>query len=162
MSQKPSLSTSWTVRSVSEVPALRVQVPMTKGDPDPPKFLRLHARRKGIFGRLTLRPVLRTVRVAGSGDDGLAVSDSLKLAIKQSVSITVSAATEKAFRRYRLSRSAGSVVAAVATVLGALLLALGAIWPKTVLAKWLLFVGGGLSIVAAVAVVVSAWKAPVE
>jgi hypothetical protein len=160
MSEQKPFSKSWTVRSVSEVPALRVQVPMTKGDADPPEFLRLHARRRGIVGRLTPQPVLLTERVAGSLEDGLAVSKSLKLPTKRSGSITVSAATERAYRRYRLRRFAWSLVAGFATVIGALLLALGAIWPKTAWGKGLLWAGGGLSILAAITLVVSAWKAP--
>jgi hypothetical protein len=143
------------------VDTLRVKVPMTKGDAPPPDFLRLQARRRGILGRLTKRPVLRPVVVAGGTDAKLTVSDSLKLAIGAQP-ITVKEVEEKAYRWYRLSRSTGSLVAAAATVIGAGLLALGALSPKSGLGKSLLIAGGALSLVAVVAVVTSAWKAPIE
>ena len=159
MSAQKTFSTSWTVRSASGVPPLRVQVPMTKGDPDPPEFLWLDARRRGIFGRLTPRPVLRTKRVA-SNEAGLAVSKSLKLTVKPSVPIRVNSASQNAYRWYRLSRFAGSAFAGAATIIGGLLVALGAIGPKSGLGQGLLFAGGGLLVAAAVTLVVSAWRAP--
>jgi hypothetical protein len=126
----------------------------------PPDFLRLDARRGGIFRRFTNRPVLRPIVAAGGTDPKLSVSSSLKFAIP-SGPVTVSAASEKSYRRYRLRRSTGSLVAAVATIIGAGLLALGAVWPKTGLGIGLLIVGGVVSLVAVYAVVRTAWKAPI-
>lgn len=160
MSQPTSFPTKWIVRSEDDVSLLRVQLPATKpgrNEPATPTYLRLHARRKGILGWLTPRPVLRTERVASS-EVGLAVSKSLKLAIGQNP-ITVSAASKNAYRWYQLRRSFGSVFAAVATVIGGLLVALGALGPKSGLGQGLLIAGGGLLIAAAIGVVVSAWRA---
>jgi hypothetical protein len=157
----PTFKTSWIVKSASDVKPLRVRVSMTKGDAAPPPFLRLEARRGGVTGKLTKRPVLRPDVVAGDAesDPWLTVSDSLKLAIGAQP-VTVKEVSEKAYRWYRLSRSAGTVFAAVATIIGAAALTLGALWPKSGLGKGLLFGGGALSLVAAIAVVISSWNAP--
>src|SRR5438067_1782439 len=132
---------------------LRVKVPKTKGDFDPPPFLRLKARRRGITGKLTMRPVLRTCVDPGNADKWLTVSDSLKLAIKEGQRVTVEKVPVTAYRRYRLSRSAGTVFAAVATIIGATALTLGPLWPKSGLGTGLLLAGGALSLLAAAAVV---------
>jgi hypothetical protein len=156
----PPFKKSWIVKSSVNVKPLRVLVPMTKGDAAPPPFLRLEARRRGITGKLTKCPVLRPDVDAGNAepDPWLTVSDSLKLAIGEKP-IKVEEVSERAFRWYRLSRSAGTLFAAVATIIGAGLLTLGAIWPKTALGKGLLFGGGALTIVAAIVVVTSSWNA---
>lgn len=159
MTEQPRFPAPWTVRSNPGVSYPYVQVPMTHGNSTPPAFLRLEVRRPGIGGtlRLTPRPVLKSEPVT-SIEKELTVPDSLGWATRDQP-VTVSPATENAYRRYRLRGSAGSVVAAVATILGGALLALGAIWPKSGLGQVLLFSGGGLSLVAAIAVVRSAWRA---
>jgi hypothetical protein len=157
----PSFETKWKVQSDSRVPLLRVKVPRAHGQPKPPPFLRLDARRGGVLGRFTKRPVLRPIVAAGGTDPKLTVSASLKLAIGEK-RVTVSEATEKSYRWYRLSRSTGSLVAAVATIIGAALLTVGALSPKSGLGIGLLIAGGALTLVAVFAVVRSAWKAPID
>ena len=165
MSQQPAFQTPWTVRSESKVSPLHVRLPAAKPtstEPEPPKYLRLHARRKWITGMLTPRPVLRTDRGGGSTETSLAVSDSLKLAITLPASIAVSPATENAFRRYRLSRFGGPLFSGVASLIGGLLVALGALWFKGDVGKGLLIAGAILTFAAALVLVGSAWWAPVD
>lgn len=129
MSKQPSYQKPWIVKSKPEMALLGVKVPMAKGDAQPPRFLRLDTRRKGITGRLTLHPVLHSKVAPGSNEKSLAVSESLKLAIGTDP-ITVSSASENAYRRYRFSRSLGSMFGTVATIIGALLVAVGASGPE--------------------------------
>ena len=157
-----SFETSWKVQSDVGVDLLRVKVPRAHGQPKPPPYLRLHAHRKGIFGRFSKRPVLRPIVAAGSTDPKrLTVSTSLNLATGDK-DVTVSEATEKSYRWFRLSRSTGSLVIAVGTIIGAALLTVGALSPKSGLGIGLLIAGGVLTLVAVYATVRSAWKAPIE
>jgi hypothetical protein len=158
--QPPSFPEEWRVEADSGVSLLRVRVPATRGD-KPPEFLRLHVRRSGIAGRLAPRPVLRSAVAAGSTDPHLTVSTALKLAIGTK-HIVVKKASLRAYRWYRLSRSAGSLLSAIGTVIGALLVALGALGPERTAGKGLVIAGVILTLIAAVATVVSAWRAPLE
>lgn len=141
---------------------LRVKYPATKPASDEPKmapYLRLYARRKGIRGKLAPYPVLRTY--AGGGGRHLTVSEALKLSIG-SDPIKVRGASENAYRRYRLSRAAGSLLSAFGAVIGASLAALGALGPTSTTGKALVIAGGIVMLVAGVAQVVSSWCSPVE
>jgi hypothetical protein len=163
MSGQPSSSfrTSWQVRADPGVSPLRVRVPATKGDSPPYEFLRLDVRRSGIKGKLVPRPVLRTYVAAGSTDRYLTVSKTLKLAIGTDP-IDVKEASERDYRWYRLSRSGGSLFSAVGVIIGALLVALGALDPESTAGKGLVIAGVILTVIAGAATVISAWRAPVE
>lgn len=151
----------WQVHAGVDVAPLRVRVPMTSGDSPLPAFARLDVRRSGITGKLAPRPVLRPYPAVGSTDQFLTVSETLKLAIGADP-INVKVASEKAYRWYRLSRSAGSLFSAVGAVIGALLVALGALGPESTAGKGLVIAGVILTIIAGAAAVISAWRAPVE
>lgn len=159
--QTSSFRTSWRVEQDADFSLLRVRVPATRGDDPPPEFLRLDVRRPGVRGRLAPRPVLRSSVAAGSPDEHLTVSTSLKLPIGTGP-VSVEKASESACRWYRLSRSAGSLFSAAASVIGALLVALGALDTGSSMGKGLLIAGIVLTVLAAVAMVVSAWRAPIE
>lgn len=89
--------------------------------------MRLEVPRRGPVGWLAPRPVLKAVEEHGNKDDWLTVSKSYKWAARLNGAITVREASEKAYRWYRLSRSLDSLFSAVASIIGALLVALGAL-----------------------------------
>jgi hypothetical protein len=159
--QPPSFPTSWQVRADPDESPLRVRVPATKGDSLPPEFLRLGVRRSGIRGKLVPRPVLRAYVAAGSTDRYLTVSKTLKLAIGTDP-IDVKEASKRAYHWYRFSRSGGSLFSAVGVIIGALLVALGALGPESIAGKGLVIAGVILTVIAVAATVISAWRAPAD
>jgi hypothetical protein len=156
-----SFPTPWQVRADPGGSPLRVRVPATRGDGLPSEFLRLDVRRSGILGKLVPRPVLRAYVAAGSTDRYLTVSKTLKLAIGTDP-IDVKEASERAYRWYRLSRSSGSLFSAVGAIIGALLVALGALGPESTTGKGLVIAGVVLTVIAGAGMVISAWWEPVE
>jgi hypothetical protein len=145
-----------TVRVASlTLQELRVQ------DGSVPEYLRLDLRRRGLLAGLRPRPVLKRVLAQGATFDGLAVSSSIAPVGTVLTSVSVRSATERAFRWYRLTRSAGPLFSAVASILGGLLATLGAVFLSAGAGKGLLIAGAVLTVVAAVVLVTSTWRAPV-
>jgi hypothetical protein len=175
LSDTTKFPSKWAVESIEGVPALCVKIPGNRLQAleveydNVPKFLRLDLRKPGLLGKLGPRPILKKIPDEGSGVIYLAVPKSFTKAVekfakasKESDEISVTAATDRAFRRYRLSRSIGPLLSAVATILGALLVALGAAWLDKGFGQLLLAVGVVVTMVAAITVVVSAWTASVD
>lgn len=127
-----------------------------------PEFLRLDLRKPGLLGKLGPRPILKKIPGAGANFAWLAVPASLTKAVKGSDQVSVSAASLTAFRWYRLRRSSGALFSAVATIVGGLPVALGAAWLGTGIGKALLISGAALTVLAAVVLAISAWRAPVD
>jgi hypothetical protein len=165
MSQQQRFQDVWYVKPGKKVSPLRVRVPAARPASSEPKrsldYVRFDVRQAGIIGRLAMRPVLRIELAAGNIEKCVTVSESHKWAT-QKTSIKVTEASMNAYRWYRLSRSVGPLVSGVASLVGALLIALGALEPKGSLGQVLLIAGGALTLVAAGVLVLSAWRAPIE
>jgi hypothetical protein len=168
VSAQQKFQSPWPVKTCADVARFKVKVPATtlqkRGLPPtykPPDYLRLEVRRRN-FRKLTPRPVLRSIPGPGSSDTSLLVSNSLASTIADSGDIAVSGATEKAFRWYRFTHSSGPALTTVASVIGALLVALGALWFTGGLGKGLVIAGVALTALSAVGVVVATWQAPIE
>jgi hypothetical protein len=129
-----------------------------------PDFLRIDLRKPGILGKLGPRPILRKKLGEGASFEWLEVPKSFTKAVnrKGAGPVPVSAATEKAFRWYRLRRSNGSLSSAVATIIGGLLVALGAAYLQKGVGQILLIIGSVLTVFAAVMIVSLAWGASVD
>jgi hypothetical protein len=129
-----------------------------------PVFLRIDLRMPGFLGKLGPRPILRKKLADGANFEWLEVPASFTKAVdrKGGGPVPVSAATEKAFRWYRLRRSIGPLSSAVATIIGGLLVALGAAYLQKGIGQILLIIGGVLTVFAAVMIVLSAWRASVD
>jgi hypothetical protein len=155
----------WPVRVDSSLPPLCAQVPELTleehGVPFSavPDFLRFDLRKPGLLGRLRPRPVLKKMLGEGSNFDSLAVPASVEPAVTGQDPVSVSGASVTEFRWYRLSRSTGPLFSAAATVIGGLLVAIGAI-PGV--GQGLLIGGAVLTVLAAAVPVISAWRAPAE
>ena len=153
--------------SNKDVPRFRVKVPAStlqdRGMPatyEPPDYLRLKVRRRKRRIRLTPRPVLIPIVVPGGLKDELLVPKALKSTVAGFDTIEVSEATQKAFRWYRLVHSSGPVFSTVASVVGALLVALGALWFKSDLGDGLVIAGIVLTVLSVAGAVVPAWRSP--
>jgi hypothetical protein len=168
----------WVVKSDAKVAPLSVEIPglvlqkknielLKQGvqvDPESPKFLRLEMRRQGLRGKMAPRPVLKADMADGVTNDWLTVSSS---SFDQSITsptgaIAVTSASERDFRKYRFRRSLGSLFGAVASIISGLLVGLGTAGIGGGVSKGLLIAGGVLAILAAVTLMASAWRAPVE
>jgi hypothetical protein len=165
---------SWVLKADKVVSPLNVKVPMAKWDekhvalqkeqkpvPPPPDYLRLEMRPSGLFKRIKLRPVLRTDPASGESDDYLTVPDYLKNSVSGSTEVEVTEAFEKDYRWYRFARSAGSLSGPVGSIIGASLVGVGAVYVESGLGQLSLGIGAVLTVLAAIAVLVSAWRAPV-
>jgi hypothetical protein len=169
VSEQPPFPSPWPIRTDREVPPLRVKVPaltlQSKHLPARyklPDYLRLEIPRSRLRSGLTPRPVLRPMKMGGSTETALLVPESLQPMIAGSSDIPVRPASENAFRWYRLTCSGGSLSSAVASIIGALLVALGTIWLRSGVGKGLLIAGVVLTVLAAAGQVISAWRAPIE
>lgn len=167
MSETATFPSQWLVRVDEKLPPLCVEVPaLTLQDrrvryDTVPEFLRLDLRKPGLLGKFGPRPVLKKMLGEGALLDSLAVPASLRPAVTGSDPISVSRASLTAFRWYRLSRSAGPLFSAAATVIGGLLVAVGAVVLGNV-GQGLLIGGAVLTVLAAAVPVISAWRASAE
>jgi hypothetical protein len=165
LSDNITFPSKWPVRVDDELPPLSVALPALTLQQrhirydTVPKFLRLDLRNPGLLGKLGPRPVLKKALRAGALSDSLTVPASVKAAVTGPDPVSVSGASLTAFRWYRLSRSTGSLFSAAAAVIGALLVAIGAI-PGA--AQGLLIAGVVLTVLAAAVPVVSAWRAAAD
>jgi hypothetical protein len=169
VAKQPSFPSPWPLGTGDDVPRFRVRVPALtleeKGLPrnyQPPPYLRLEVPRRRFRIRLTPRPVLRPTKQSGSYEPKLLVSGSLERTIAGFTDINVSPASQKAFRWYHLVHSSGPVLTTVMSVIGALLVALGALWIQGDLGKGLVIAGIVLTVFSAIGMVVSAWRAPID
>jgi hypothetical protein len=167
LTETATFGSRWPVRVDGSVPSLSVGVPELKLEADDvsfdtvPEFLRLDLRKPGLLGKLGPRPVLRKVLAAGVSCDSLAVPAAFKRAVASTESVSVSGASLRAFRWYRLCRSSGSLFSAAATVIGGLLVAIGAVILGDI-GYGLLIGGAVLTVLAAAVPVISAWRAPAD
>ncbi len=171
VTEQPSFPSPWPVGADKreDVPRFRVKVGALaladKGLPrnyQPPRYLKLEVPRRRFRVRLMPRPVLRTITQSGGREPELLVSESVKRTIRGTDPIEVSASTEKAFRWYHLVHSSGPVFSTVTSVIGALLVALGALWIQGDLGKGLVIAGIVLTVVSVIGIVVSAWRADID
>lgn len=166
--ESPPFPTPWPVKTNKDVERFRVRVPRStlQGNPDLPTdyeprgYLRLEVQRRWFRIWHTQGPVLVPTLWDGSLKDELLVSTVLEKTIKDCSEITVSAATRKAFRRYRFIHSGGPVFIAVASVIGALLVALGALWWGHDLGYGLVAGGTALTVLSVIGVMVATYRAP--
>jgi hypothetical protein len=168
LGETATFRSQWPVRVDSSLPPLCAQVPELKLEEDDvpfsavPDFLRFDLRKPGLLGKLRPRPVLKKMLGEGSTFDSLAVPASVKPAVTGPDPVSVSGASLTAFRWYRLSRSTGPLFSAAATVIGGLLVAVGAAYLDSGAGQGLLIGGAVLTVLAAAVPVISTWRAPAE
>jgi hypothetical protein len=162
---QPPYKSRWPVVAATGVADFQLVVPTLEEDARCeriPEFVRLHVRGSGL-GKLAPRPVLhRSANAGGGAGKALAVPVALKELVANSGSITVTSASAWAFRWYRLRRSGLAQIGTCAIAVGALVVALGALRPRSGNGQGLLIAGAVLTLMGIAAVMVSFFRAAPE